>query len=290
MMEDESEKIFGIIGNPVEHSLSPVMHNAAFVALGMNASYKKFKLDVSDLPHFFEQIRQQKIAGVNVTIPYKQAVLNFIDVLTPQAKKIGAVNTVYFRDGQIHGHNTDGLGYVASLKQDTKIQLKDKHVLVFGAGGAGLAICHALCEAGIKSLIICNRSSSKAKYLTDRLKTHYRNTVVFSCDFKTLVNVMLDQISLVVNTTSLGMNNQSWNSLSFLNRIKSDAVVSDIVYNPKNTELLQGAKNKGFNLHYGLGMLLQQGILAFESFTQQRAPFEVMQQALENQTAYFAES
>ena len=275
-------KIFGVIGDPVAHSLSPAMQNAGFKELGLKAKYEAFYVKAEGLKDFFEKIRSGEIAGVNVTIPHKEAALNLCDELSTEAAAIGAVNTVILKDEKIFGDNTDGRGYLKSLLEEFALNLSQMTVLVFGAGGASLAICYALCGAGIAGLTISNRDVERARNLAARLQTYFPNQHLQAVSFAS-AGLVAEDADLVINATSLGMNGLPWQTLDFVADLPGHAVVSDIVYRPRETELLRAASTRGIKTHDGLGMLLHQGAIAFECFTGHKAPIKVMCDALERE-------
>lgn len=273
-------KIFGVIGDPVAHSLSPAMHGAALKALGIKAKYDTFHVKAKDLAAFFEKIRSGEIAGMNVTIPHKEATMSFCDKLSREACAIGAVNVAVLKDGKIFGDNTDGRGYLKSLLEAFSLNLSQMTVLVFGAGGASLAICHALCSVGVSGLTIVNRDIERAQNLIARLQTYFPNQHLQTVSFAN-ASLIAEDADLVINATSLGMNNTTWPNLDFVADLPAHAIVSDIVYYPRETELLRVAGARGLKTHDGLGMLLYQGAIAFELFTGRKAPTDIMRDALE---------
>ncbi|OVE81631.1 shikimate dehydrogenase [bacterium K02(2017)] len=271
-------KTYGVIGNPIQQSKSPAMHNAAFKALGIDAIYKKFELQESELASFFDKIRKQEISGISITIPYKQKAFEFVDDVSSFAKKCGAINTVYFKDDKLIGDNTDGRGYLKSLLQETKFNIKDKNILLYGAGGASRAILYSLLEQNPQSISIANRTLAKAQNLCHYYKAHPAATnlsLTSLSDKKVLANT-----DLFINTTSLGLLNKPWPDLSFVKNFKPGTLVSDIVYNPKETELLLAAQQNNLAVHYGLGMLVQQGAIAFELFTGKSPNVDLMFEAI----------
>jgi shikimate dehydrogenase len=283
---------FAVIGHPIAHSLSPVMHNAALKKMKIAARYEaicvKRKATARrgpTLKNIFQQIRNGEISGINVTIPHKQAVIPYVDALSPTAQKTRSVNTVYWHQNQLIGDSTDGAGYIASLKYDAQFNPKNLNVVILGAGGASLAIVVALGEMGIKSLTLINRHWQKAKNqirkyrkIFPKIDFHvlpamtHRGSTPDTFDFS--------QTHLLINATSLGMKNNPWPSLDFVKKLPKGTLVSDIVYNPKWTPLLKAAKKQGLKTHFGYGMLLYQGALAFEKFTGKKAPVAVMKKAL----------
>lgn len=272
-------QLFGVIGDPISHSKSPEMFQAAFRELSYRAQYKAFLVKPVELKDFLEKLKSGEISGINVTIPHKQNVLHDMSELTNFASRVKAVNTVSVKEGKLIGHNTDGPGYVQSLLEDTHIKLKNKKILIIGAGGATRAICHALCEENPHTLVMTNRTQSKAELILKDLQNTYSGILFESLEFKMLGKQFFD-MDLIINTSSMGMANNHWINLDFIKKLPQKTVVSDIVYNPKDTSLLLAAKKEGLQTHPGYGMLLHQAALAFEIFTGQKAPLSVMKSAL----------
>lgn len=274
-----AEKIFGVVGDPVAHSLSPGMHNAAFAELKLEAEYRRFPVTAEGLPDFFRRLRDGEISGVNVTVPHKQAVIPFLDELSEEARVIGAVNTVVAENGKLTGHNTDGAGYLKSLFSEFTLNMGEVYVVLIGAGGAALAVAHALAGTGVASLEIVNRDKGRAGNLVARLQVEHPNAHFPTGSFADLGRICEDA-DLVVNATSLGMEGKDWPDLSFVAELPGHAIVSDVVYVPKETGLLKAASNRGLKVHYGCGMLLHQAARAFELFTGKKAPVDVMEKTL----------
>ena len=272
---------FGVIGNPIEHSLSPVMHNTALKVVGFDAVYEKVLVEKEKLATAMQEFREGRWDGLNVTLPFKVDVLPFMDQIDQSAKEIGAANTIVRRDGNLIAYNTDGEGYWTSLQSEVVLDSEFRTAIVLGAGGAARAIATTLKYHDVEKIIIVNRDLEKAKRLVGQLKMDgKRSCEVLSWD-QLRTDALLADTGLLVNTTSMGMDKNPWGDLSFLSRLPSSCVVSDIVYKPKNTQLLQQATQEGLAVHYGLGMLLYQGVLAFEKFTNQKAPVAIMKKALE---------
>lgn len=260
-------KIAGIYGYPIEHTLSPRMHNAAFKTLGMDIIYLPFEVKRDSLREAMKAIKMLNFIGVNVTHPHKTAALEHLDDLTDEAKRIGAVNTVVNRSGRLVGHNTDGVGFIRSLREDYGFDPKDKRIIVFGAGGAGRAICSALSQEGPERMMIVNRTLDKAEVLAEKV-----GGAALGWDTPKLKQE-ISEAQLLVNATS-----------SFLNLdhecISERLFIYDIVYNHRRNAFVQRAQQKGARIADGLSMLLYQGALAFELWTGQKAPLEVMRGAL----------
>ncbi len=265
MKPDASTSLYGILGHPVAHSLSPAMHNAAFEALGLNAVYLAF--DVTDLPGAINGVRALNIRGLSVTIPHKVAVMDLLDDIDAVAHRIGAVNTIVNRDGTLVGANTDWLGAVKALEEKTA--LGNKRVLVIGAGGSARAVCAGLVERGA-SVHIANRTKEKARGLADAL----------GCTWSGLENIRDIEADILVNTTSVGMEPQVDSMPVPAEILKRVTLVMDIVYAPLETLLLKKAAESGCETVNGLRMLLLQAVAQFEMWTCMDAPLDVMEQVL----------
>lgn len=262
-MKNSETKILAIIGSPIVHSKSPLMHNTMLDFLGLNYHYIAFNVLPEDLANAINGIRALNISGFNVTIPHKVEVMKYLDEISTEAKEIGAVNTVINENGKLIGYNTDGAGYVRSLVEDTNINLKGKNVLLLGAGGAARAIGYTLSEHQVEHLIIVNRNLEKATHIKSKLGNNCKVTVVTPSNIKEYI----DNTDIIINTTSVGMHPNTEESLIKKEWIKPNHLVSDIVYNPLITKLLLDAHNAGAQTHSGLGMFVHQGAIAFEKWT-----------------------
>jgi len=257
-------KIFGILGRPVTHSLSPAMHNAAFQHLGLNAVYVAFP--VTDLPQAVSGLRGLAIGGVSVTIPFKEEVIPLIDALDPQAAQIGAVNTVVNRDGRLTGYNTDCLGAVTALQ--ARINLKDQHVLILGAGGASRAIAYGIIQAGGRVTLTDVDQPRAAALVKDLAAEAILPDAFDRCPAAILVNAT--PVGMTPDIDGIPINPE------LLSRFQ---VVMDIVYQPLQTRLLKEAQARSCVTIDGLQMLIHQATAQFELWTGQAAPLEVMAQA-----------
>ena len=265
-----------VIGHPVAHSLSPAMHLAAYRSLEINACYTGYDVEPERLRDMVNAMRTLHFRGFNVTIPHKTAIMDLLDECTPEALRIGAVNTVYEKDNRLIGDNTDGLGYVASLTHELDVDVKGKRVLILGAGGAARGIADALCLAGIDTLWIVNRHLEKAVHLTEQLTIHH-SAPIFALETGKWPDTGID---LLINTTPVGMHGHLSEELPIAtDRLNDRMVVSDIVYRPKVTPLLAAAEQAGAKTHGGLGMLVEQGALAFEKWFGVMPPVSVMREA-----------
>jgi len=269
-------RICGIIGDPVEHSMSPLMHNAAFKELGIDYLYLPFRVKQGDLQKAIEGMRALNITGLNVTIPHKVAVTHFLDKLDPLAEKIGAVNTIVNDSGILTGYNTDAGGFLQALSE-RGIKPEGKNMVILGAGGASRAISFILADRGAK-LVILNRllEFEWAEELANRI-SHIFNKKVKALELnrENLARV-LGEADILVNATSVGMAPDIDETPVDADLLSSGLIVFDIVYNPMKTRLLREAEASGATTIGGLDMLVWQGALAFEKWTGKKAPVEVM--------------
>jgi shikimate dehydrogenase len=265
-------KVLGLIGYPVEHSLSPHMHNAAFNHLGLDCCYVAFPVRPELLRDAVMAIRVFNLSGVNVTIPHKEKVIPFLDEIDKEASFIGAVNTIVNHNGKLIGYNTDGRGFMKALSE-AYISIKNKNVLIIGAGGASRAISYYLSEKA-SGLFLHDIDKKKGRRLVRDLNRIRGNVSFFNYQ---LSAISLNEIDIVINATPLGWKKDD--PLSFdVDLLRKKHVVCDLVY--KKTKLLDKASRKGCKTLNGLGMLLWQGILAFELWTGIKPPVNVMRKAL----------
>nr|WP_321981045.1 shikimate dehydrogenase [uncultured Cohaesibacter sp.] len=253
-----------VIGWPIEQSKSPVIHGHWLKKFGFAGSYEKIAVEPDALGSFIAEMKDKGFAGGNVTIPHKQAVLAFADVIHPAAKRLHAANTLWFEDGKLHADNTDGYGFLANLDQlqpgwDSK---KGGHAMVLGAGGAARPIINGLIERGFSTVTIANRTKEKAEVLV-KLFTELGYDDHLQCIEWDRRSEQLCDIDLLVNTSSLGMIGQPPLEIS-LAALPASALVTDIVYNPLETDLLRQARMRGNLVVDGLGMLLHQAAPGFE--------------------------
>ncbi|GAB4484982.1 MAG: shikimate dehydrogenase [Thermodesulfovibrionales bacterium] len=262
-------RITGLFGFPVEHTLSPAMHNAAFTHLGLDFCYVPFLVHPDSLPQAVAAVRALNLAGVNVTIPHKEAVIPLLDEVSEEAAFIGAVNTVVNDGGRLAGHNTDGRGFMKSLEENG-CTAAGRKVLVIGAGGASRAVCYYLSDAA-ESLTIVDVDIRKQQQLAADLSRIRRNVhaPAAAADY--------GAYDLIVNATPLGMKAEDPLPLP-AEALRPEQTVCDLIY--RTTPLLAAAAARGCRTIDGHGMLLWQGILAFELWTRCSAPVEIMRTAL----------
>lgn len=266
-MINSKTKLCCIIGNPVEHSLSPQMHNAAYEALGLNFIYLAFK--ISDVKKGLSGLKELGVKGISVTIPHKQEVMKYLDEIDETAKAIGAVNMIINDHGILKASNSDWIGALVALKEKTN--LMGKNVALLGAGGAARALAYGLTKE--KAIVsVFNRSRKKADLLTKEF--HLKNA------YSILETEKIKQMEIIINTTSVGMEPTDGESPIPAECISPHQVVFDIVYTPHKTKLLQYAKEKGATIVYGYKMVLYGGTRIFEMFTGRKAPVAVMEKVL----------
>ncbi|NLI11374.1 shikimate dehydrogenase [Pelotomaculum propionicicum] len=277
-------KICGIIGYPVGHSFSPVMQNAAFSAAGLDYAYVPFPVEPGDVKEAVKAVKAFGLVGVNVTIPHKETVLPLLDQLSEEARLTGAVNTIVNHSGRLCGYNTDGEGFWRSLGEVGFLPA-GKTVLILGAGGAARAVAVAAALAGIKRLMLANRTEKRARELACFIaeKTGLPADVIPWPEDKggSLLGEALSGADLVVQATRLGMHPNEAEVVPIpYDRFKPGQVACDLVYNPMETMFLRKAGQSGAAAVSGLGMLLHQGALSFELWTGAAAPLEVMRKEL----------
>lgn len=275
-------RIIGIFGDPVEHTLSPVMHNAAFDALELDMVYVPFHVrskPASDLKAAVASIKALNILGMNITVPHKETVIKYLDEVDEYAREVGAVNTIVNKGGRLTGYNTDGAGYLLSLREETGFVPKDKNIIILGAGGAARSILYAVLSGKPRSVVIANRTIERADDLAAEFKGRFKKisikTVLLE---KHLIKEHAWNADLIINTTSLGMMGRGAVDLPIEN-LPGHSIVSDIVYRPLKTTIIKKAAARGLATHTGLGMLVHQGAIGFELWTGQMAPTEVMMKA-----------
>ena len=256
---------FGLIGYPLGHSLSPWIHGEFLEEAGLKGTYEKYEIEPeADFGKEIEKLKQSGIDGFNITVPYKETIIPYLDELDDQARKMGAVNTVHIQNGRMKGYNTDGTGYVRSLETayPELAEDKNKRILLLGAGGAARGIYYALAAAGFKQVDLANRTASSAeniKALAGRTATEV--LTLEEAEANTA------EYDVIIQTTSVGMAPKQDVSIIRMDRLKSGAIASDIVYKPLQTAFLSEARQHGARIHYGHTMLLYQAQYAFEIWT-----------------------
>lgn len=255
---------FAVIGHPIKHSLSPVMHNANFKSLQLDYNYEALDINPKHFHHIKDIISERNLNGFNITIPHKEHIIPYLDEISLEAKAIGAVNTVKIMNNRWFGYNTDGSGFVKGLKNKYP-QLEKAHILILGAGGASKGIAYALKLINQNPITVANRTLSRFNNWDFDVKTmslddvpHYINTY-----------------DIIINTTPLGMH-QSNNTILNLVGIRPEILVCDIIYTPFETEFLKQAHQNGNEIYNGLDMFIYQGAESFKIWTNQQANIDVM--------------
>lgn len=290
MKTEKTYKIYGVFGYPLKHTLSPVMHETAFKKKGIKAFYLPLEQNKKLFQANLKSLKHSPLDGFNITVPYKEVVAKAVDILTPEAKTLGAVNTVYRKNNKWVGTNTDVDGFLCSLKKDAGFNPKGKKVLILGAGGAARAVAYGLAKEKAKTVFIANRTPKKARAVAEHLKKCFKTTGFMALgnsgeDLKETVA----SCELVVNATSLGL--KKTDSLpiskSYIGKAKAQnkKLFFDLVYNPEKTVFLKAAREKGHRTMGGKGMLVYQGALAWEIWTKKKAPVLDMRRALDEALA-----
>ncbi|MGM7721044.1 shikimate dehydrogenase [Metabacillus sp. Hm71] len=255
--------LYGVIGCPIKHSMSPDIHNDAFKEKHLNGYYHAFHVEPERLKESVQALKILGVKGFNVTIPHKISIIPYLDELDETAKIAGAVNTVINVEGRLIGHNTDGNGYVRSLTKILQKPIQEQKILIIGAGGAARGIYFTLAHQGCSEIDLCNRTVSKAEKLI--------NECPFGHTSKALsleqAEQQLENYDVIIHTTAVGMHPNVEQKPLSVKHAKRTAVVSDIVYNPIKTSLLQEAEEQGLTIHNGVGMFVHQAALAFTLWT-----------------------
>ena len=268
-------RTYCIIGDPVDHSLSPAIHNAAFNSLGLNCSYIAFRVQEGQLKTSLDSLRAINIGGFNVTMPHKVRVLEYADKYDKTVELVGAANTINNEGGKFCAYNTDVIGFIEPLNK-RGINLSGFEVTILGAGGAARAVVAALAgERGIANINIFNRNTERSKELAKMIKNLGLNGSIVSLDN---IQNTASKSNLIINTTPLGMKDEQ--SLIKSSSIRKDAIVYDIVYKPIITNLLDNARTAGATLVYGYEMLLEQAIASFKIWFKRDPPIEPMKNVL----------
>ena len=275
--------IYGIIGYPLSHALSPVIHNAAYEAMGLDARYEGWNTPPEEVAAAVERLRaRDDCLGMNVTVPHKQAVMQYLDEIEETARAIGAVNTVQKRNGRLIGHNTDRTGYIRSLVE-AGCPIKGKSVLIIGYGGVERAIAYALAEAGAASIAICGRRPEGVAEALAQLRatSPYPMNLDSIADDGGALRQAVRAADIVVNCTPIGMLHTGTEGTSPVPSamLQPGQWVSDAVYNPLETELLRLARERGAHAVDGLGMLIYQAADAIKIWTGREPPVDIMRAA-----------
>ncbi|MCW3998291.1 MAG: shikimate dehydrogenase [Candidatus Bathyarchaeota archaeon] len=270
-------RICGVIGDPIEHSLSPTIQNSAFYYLGLDFVFLAFNVKVEELEAAIQGLKVLGIHGLNVTMPHKMKVISYLGELDPTVKFLGSANTIVNKKGKLFGFNTDGIGAVRAL-QGNDVDLASSNVLLLGAGGAGRSIALSIAEQA-RGLVILNRDIEKARRLELDLKMKFNKNIIGKSLSAISIKKYLKESDVLINATNVGMKPNQLQSIVDSSLLTSNLAVMDIVYNPVETKLLTDAKKTGARTINGIDMLIHQGAVSFELWTGQKAPIEVMKQA-----------
>ena len=266
-------KSFAVIGDPIDHSLSPNIHSAAFRELNLDSSYIGYRIPKGELEGGIEGLKKIKIDGFNITIPHKIEMMQYLDKIDESCSIIGAVNTVVNNDGVLKGYNTDMDGFLEPLKK-RNVSIQNSKVLLIGAGGAARAIVAGIAKEKAKNVDIANRTIENANNLSE-----FAKKIGLSANAKKIEDVNnLENYDIIINATSIGLKNEK-SPISF-EGVKEKTIVYDIVYAPMNTDFIKKAKEKNAEIIYGYEMLLGQATRAFEIWHEIEAPYNAMKKAL----------
>ncbi|MFD1671860.1 shikimate dehydrogenase [Agrilactobacillus yilanensis] len=285
MVIDAKTKLYGLLAHPCQHSMSPLMHNTAFAHHQLNSTYLAFDVLPENIEAALAGMRAMGVAGVNLSMPLKTAVLPYLDDIEPAAKLIGAVNTIKNDHGRLTGYNTDGLGLLQALAPE--FEPKGAQIAILGAGGAAKSVAVHCALAGVKKITIFNRHigpGSRADALQQLLATGTEAEVeVYALDNTAQLKQTLGQVALLVNATNLGMGTYEGQSpLPTPAVFSKDIIVFDMIYAPRETALLKSARAAGLTrVHNGIGMLIQQGAAAFKIWTGEEMPISLVKEKLE---------
>lgn len=272
--------VIGIFGDPVEHSLSPRMQNAAIEAGGIDAVYVPFHVTAAQLCDAITGLRAMSLRGVNLTIPHKEAACHLVDELDEQAVLIGAINTIVNEDGHLKGYNTDGIGLLNALQQELGVDVSGLRVLLVGAGGACRAALVALCQARVAWLGIANRTRERSLGLIESLAQKFPGTAFAEYALEASLNSEIPEpVDLLINTSAVGLRGEAF-GFQVACCVKSGGAVFDMVYGSAPTQLVREARQHGLAVADGLGMLSAQGEAAFQLWFGSAPESHVMRQAL----------
>jgi shikimate dehydrogenase len=281
-------QVCGVIGDPIEHTLSPTIHNAAFNHLKLDFVFLAFRVKATELENAIRGMRGLGIHGLNVTMPHKGTVIAYLDMVDSTVKFLGSANTILNKNGKLSGFNTDGAGALKALRENG-INLSGKKVVLLGAGGAAKAIAFSLAKE-VGELVVLNRAAEKAKKLAEALELALNKKVVGGALSPDTIAENLQDSDVLINATSVGMHPEADQSIVPPQLLRSDLTVMDIVYNPVETKLAKAAKAAGAKVISGVEMLIYQGAASFEIWTGRSAPIEVMRLAALNKLSSAGES
>ena len=283
MQIDSKTILTGLFASPSAHSVSPIIHNNAFEKLGLNYVYLSFEVNKDNLKDAAQSIKTLNMRGVNLSMPNKKEVIQYLDEISETAKLSQSVNTIVNDNGILKGYSTDGKGFFKSLEEE-KIFMKDKNITILGTGGASIAIISQAVFEGIKNIFVFKRDKNwkEQKKILDNIASKTNcNIELNSLEDKNILKRKIEESDLLINATSVGMK-EDFSLIEDKSFFRKDLIVSDIIYNPEKTKLLQIAEKEGCKIINGIGMLLYQGALSFELWTNKKMPVDYIKEIIFN--------
>ena len=281
MQIDSKTILTGLFASPSAHSISPIIHNNAFEKLGINFAYLSFEVNKDNLKEAVQSIKTLNMRGVNLSMPNKKEVIQYLDEISETAKLSQSVNTIVNDNGILKGYSTDGKGFFKSLEEE-KIFIKDKNITILGTGGASIAIISQAVFEGIKNIFVFKRDKNweEQKKILDNIANKTNSQIeLFSLEDKNILKRKIEESDLLINATSVGMK-ENISLIEDKNFLRKDLIVCDIIYNPAKTKLLQIAEKEGCKIINGIGMLLYQGALSFELWTNKKMPVDYIKKIM----------
>ena len=281
MQIDSKTILTGLFASPSTHSVSPIIHNNAFEKLGINFAYLSFEVNKDNLKEAVQSIKTLNMRGVNLSMPNKKEVIQYLDEISETAKLSQSVNTIVNDNGILKGYSTDGKGFFKSLEEE-KIFVKDKNITILGTGGASIAIISQAVFEGIKNIFVFKRDKNweEQKKILDNIASKTNSQIeLFSLEDKNILKRKIEESDLLINATSVGMK-ENISLIEDKNFFRKDLTVCDIIYNPTKTKLLQIAEKEGCKIINGIGMLLYQGALSFELWTNKKMPVDYIKKIM----------
>jgi shikimate dehydrogenase len=261
-------KLYGIIGDPVEHTKSPYIHNTLFEQFNLNAIYVPIHVNRDALEKAVYGLKAQNISGFNVTVPYKKDIIKYLDDISNDALLMGAVNTVKNVNGKLKGYNTDAEGFVRDFKEGFETDFKGKRVMLLGAGGTSRALAIKLSTEGVQQLIIANRTEQNALNIVDLVKNNFGNIISSILPDSPQFQDVMENCDIIINTTPAGMSTyENTTPFDYEFKFNKSQLIYDVIYTPDKTEFLKQAEKYGCKIRNGFGMLINQGVSAFEIWT-----------------------
>lgn len=272
-----------VIGDPIGHSLSPIIHTTVLRELGDEYEYEKVRVEKGGLEEFINYAKERIFCGFNVTMPHKVDIIRYLDEIDEDAKRYNSVNTVRIKNGRLYGFNTDGRGYIRALK-DKNFFCGGKRAVILGAGGAASTVALKLAAEGAESITVLNRTAEAAQRLAENIKMQTGKTVRTDALLTEKISEYCGGCDILINGTPLGMQgvDADFTDFSFMDNLKKGALVSDLIYNPPMTSFLKNAAERGFETVNGLGMLIYQGLIADEIFLEKELDFHDLQKKIKN--------